>query len=105
MLIVCSGHSSLPQQVYDGSGNLCERAFLTLVFSILIACESLLGCLVTWHKIQSPRLAFARIIAGRDLVCDRSEKGKRTSTMAPAAGRTTPRPPRAGSNPLRVPPR
>ncbi len=44
------------------------------------------GVLVIWHRIQSSRPTSARTIAGRNLACDKTEKGNGTKTTAPAVG-------------------
>src|SRR6266540_5961724 len=64
----------------------------------MIARESAYGLLVIWHKIQSPRPTSASTTAGRSFDRDKSLNGNRTSTMAPAADGTTPRPPLAVPN-------
>jgi hypothetical protein len=64
-----------------------------------IAAGSPYGLLVIWQRIQSPRPASAKHIAGRTFDCERSENGKGTKTTSPAAGVTTLSPPRVGANP------
>src|SRR6202011_3534852 len=68
------------------------------LLSISTANGSEKALLVTWHKIQSPRLASASTIAGRSLVCDKSVKGNRTTTTEPAASKPMPHPPRDDSS-------
>ena len=72
-----------------------ERATVSPIATALASSYDLL---VTWHRILSPRPAWASTMAGRSFARERSENGNRTSTTAPTAGAPTPRLPPADSS-------